>query len=203
MSEQYYTRSPAAPSSPVMCGMPYRGLEMSFMTDAGVFSKGETDKGTALLLDSLPETLSGKVLDLGCGWGAVGIAVNKKWPDTSVTMTDVNRRALELARGNADRNGVRVRCAESDGFTALSNEEFDWILLNPPIRAGKKVTERLYAEAAEHLAPGGVLMMVIRRQQGAESCMRHLKTLFEKVEKAARSAGYWVLRAEEPIKAQT
>ena len=199
MSEQYYTRSPSAPSKPVMCGMTFRGLEMRFMTDAGVFSKGDIDKGTVLLLDSLPDILSGRVLDLGCGWGAVGIAVNKKWPDTSVTMTDVNRRALELARDNAGRNGARVRCVESDGFAALSDEKFDVILMNPPIRAGKQVTERLYREAAEHLEKGGALMLVIRRQQGAESCMRYLGTLFGTVEKAAKSGGYWVLHAEKPL----
>lgn len=196
MSEQYYAQSPSAPSSPVMCGMTFRGRELRFATDAGVFSKGETDRGTALLLDSLPETVSGRVLDLGCGWGAVGIAVNKNWPDTSVTMTDVNLRALELTRANADRNGVRVRCVESDGLAALAGESFDWIITNPPIRAGKQVTERLYREAAEHLAPDGVFMLVIRKQQGAESCMRYLSGLFGKVEKAAKSGGYWVLRAK-------
>ena len=195
MNDHYYTREPASESRPVSCTFAYRGRTLRFRTDAGVFSKGELDAGTRLLLDSLPEEMSGTVLDLGCGWGAIGISVKAVWPETGVLLSDVNLRALELSRSNAAENGVQIECVESDGLTALEGRTFDTILTNPPIRAGKQVIYRMFAEAEKALKPGGALYLVIRKQQGAESCMKYLGTLFAEVERTARSAGFWVLRA--------
>ena len=199
MTEQYYTADPTSESKPVPCAFPYRGYGLSFMTDAGVFSKGELDPGTRLLLDALPD-LAGDVLDVGCGWGAIGIAVAKAYPDCRVTMVDVNRRALALCRENADRNRVTVACLESDGLSAVAEQTFDAVITNPPIRAGKQVIYRMFADAARQLSPGGALYLVIRKQQGAESCVKYLKTIFSSVEKLDKSGGYWVLRASGPIK---
>ena len=195
MNDHYYTRNPVSESRPVDCEYVYRGIPLAFRTDAGVFSKGEVDDGTDLLLKSLPEEMTGDILDLGCGWGVIGICVARRWPDTRVTMADVNLRALELARGNAERNRAEVRCLESDGMEALKGSRFDAVITNPPIRAGKQVIYRMFADAAECLRPGGSLILVIRKQQGAESCIRYLQTLFPKVEKTAKSGGFWVLTA--------
>ena len=195
MNDHYYTRNPASESRPVDCEYVYRGIPLAFRTDAGVFSKGEVDDGTDLLLKSLPEEMAGDILDLGCGWGVIGICVARRWPDTRVTMADVNLRALELARGNAERNRAEVHCLESDGMEALKGSRFDAVITNPPIRAGKQVIYRMFADAEECLRPGGSLILVIRKQQGAESCLRYLQTLFPKVEKTAKSGGFWVLTA--------
>ena len=195
MNDHYYTRNPASESRPVDCEYVYRGIPLTFRTDAGVFSKGEVDDGTDLLLKSLPEEMTGDILDLGCGWGVIGICVARRWPDTRVTMADVNLRALELARGNAERNRAEVRCLESNGMEALKGSRFDAVITNPPIRAGKQVIYRMFADAEECLRPGGSLILVIRKQQGAESCLRYLQTLFPKVEKTAKSGGFWVLTA--------
>ena len=198
MNDQYYTREPGSESRPIPCEFDYRGAHLRFLTDAGVFSKGELDTGTRLLLNALPEKMDGKLLDLGCGWGPVGISLKAVWPDAEVLMADVNLRALDLSRENAARNHVRVTCMESDGFSALQDQIFDAIITNPPIRAGKQVIYRLFAEAAAHLKEGGSLYLVIRKQQGAESCMKYLKTLFSSVEKLDRSAGFWVLQCRSP-----
>ena len=195
MNDHYYTRNPASESRPVSCEYVYRSIPLVFQTDAGVFSKGEVDAGTDLLLQSLPEEMAGDILDLGCGWGVIGICVARRWPDTRVTMADVNLRALELTRENAVRNRAEVRCLESDGMEALKGERFDTVITNPPIRAGKQVIYRMFADAEECLRPGGSLILVIRKQQGAESCIRYLQTLFPKVEKTAKSGGFWVLTA--------
>ena len=195
MNDHYYTRNPASESRPVDCEYVYRGIPLAFRTDAGVFSKGEVDDGTDLLLKSLPEEMTGDILDLGCGWGVIGICMARRWPDTRVTMADVNLRALELARGNAERNRAEVCCLESDGMKALKDRRFDAVITNPPIRAGKQVIYRMFADAEECLRPGGSLILVIRKQQGAESCLRYLQTLFPKVEKTAKSGGFWVLTA--------
>ena len=198
MNDHYYTRVPQSESRPVSCEYSYRGVSLSFRTDAGVFSRGEVDTGTRVLLEALPEELSGEILDLGCGWGVIGITVAKKWPETRVTLADVNVRALELSRENAERNRTEVSCVESDGMAAFAGRTFDAVITNPPIRAGKQVIYRMFADAAKGLNPGGALYLVIRKQQGAESCIRYLKTLFGNVEKLDKSGGFWVLRASEP-----
>ena len=196
MSNMYYEREPQSASREVGCVFSYRGNRLSFQTDAGVFSKGELDQGTRLLLDALPD-LSGDVLDLGCGWGAIGIAVKKAFPQTNVTMVDVNLRALGLCERNAQANGVEVLCLESDGMAALSGRQFDAVITNPPIRAGKQKVYEMLSGAAAALRKDGSLYLVIRKQQGAESCMRFLRDYFESVEKLDRSAGFWVIRAAE------
>ena len=197
MNDHYYTQEPASASRPVECRWTYRGEELVFTTDAGVFSRGEVDTGTRLLLEALPEEMKGEILDLGCGWGVIGISIARKWPETRVTLADVNRRALELSRENAKRNRADVICAESDGLSAFEGTIFDAVVTNPPIRAGKQVIYGMFADAAKHLAPGGALYLVIRKQQGAESCVRYLQTIYASVEKLDRSAGFWVIRAAE------
>ena len=202
MTEQYYAQDPSCASKPVPCRYDYRGAQLNCMTDAGVFSKGELDQGTRLLLDALPP-LSGEVLDLGCGWGAIGVALARVNPDAQITMADVNRRALSLAEENARHNGVNVRCVESDGMSALMDGRYRSVVTNPPIRAGKQVIYRMFADAARVLEPDGALYLVIRKQQGAESCMKYLKTLYGSVEKLDKSAGFWVLMASEPRREDT
>ena len=197
MNDQYYTADPTSESRPTPCAFPYRGYGLNFMTDAGVFSKGELDVGSRLLLDALPD-LSGDVLDIGCGWGAIGVAIAKANREARVVMADVNHRALGLTRDNCDRNGVTAEVIESDGMAAVMGRAFDAIVTNPPIRAGKQVIYKMFADAAVSMKEDGALYLVIRKQQGAESCVKYLKTLFNEVEKLDKSAGFWVLKASEP-----
>ena len=195
MNDHYYTRVPQSESRPVSCVYSYRGVDLFFQTDAGVFSKGEVDTGTRLLLEALPEKMDGDILDLGCGWGVIGISIAKNWPETRVTMADVNTRALDLSRENAKRNRAEVTCVESDGMAALEGQTFDAVVTNPPIRAGKQVIYKMFADAAKSLKLGGALYLVIRKQQGAESCMKYLQTIYGNVEKLVKSGGFWVLKA--------
>ena len=196
MNDHYYTREPQSASRPAECTFEYRGIPLVFVTDAGVFSRGEVDTGTRLLLDALPEEMHGEILDLGCGWGIIGISIARKWPEARVTLADVNIRALDLSRENAKRNRTEVICAESDGMAAFEGKTFDAVVTNPPIRAGKQVIYRMFADAEKCLNPGGALYLVIRKQQGAESCIRYLQTLYGRVEKLDKSGGFWVLKAE-------
>ncbi len=197
MSEMYFTRQPQSASRPQSTLFTYRGQTLSFMTDSGVFSKGEMDKGTALLLDSLPEQMQGDILDMGCGWGAIGVTLAKAFPMAHLTMVDINLRALDLARENLSRNGATGLCVESDGVSALHGKTFDYVVTNPPIRAGKQKLYTLLLDAGKSLNPGGMLYLVIRKQQGAESCIRFLGNVFTRVEKVARSAGFWIVCASE------
>ena len=197
MNDHYYTRDPQSASRPAECSFTYRGIDLTFQTDAGVFSRGEVDTGTRLLLEALPEDMGGEILDLGCGWGVIGISIARKWPEARVTMADINTRALDLSRENAKRNRAEVICAESDGMAAFEGKTFDAVVTNPPIRAGKQVIYKMFADAAKSLSPEGALYLVIRKQQGAESCIRYLQTLYASVEKLDRSGGFWVLKASK------
>ena len=201
MAEHYYTNNPTSEHEERSFRAVFAGRVLAFDTDAGVFSKGELDVGTRLLLDALPE-LSGDVLDLGCGWGAIGVAVARANKAARVTMVDVNHRALGLAQDNCRRNGVTAEVIESDGMAAVMGRTYDAIITNPPIRAGKQVIYQMFADAAVSLKEGGALYLVIRKQQGAESCVKYLKTLFGAVEKLDKSGGFWVLKASEPSAAQ-
>ena len=193
----YFDRIPQSESKPVDIQYEYGGFQLVFETDSGVFSRGEMDQGTDLLLEALAETpITGRVLDLGCGWGAIGISIAKSKKDAEITMVDVNLRAVELSRKNAQRNKVTARVLESDGLQALSGEMFDCIVTNPPIRTGKQKVYELLQSASLALRQNGRLFLVIRKQQGAESCIRFLGTLFSSVEKIKRSAGFWVICAE-------
>ena len=200
MSDHYYSASPQSAHRYAVCEYGYRGEALRFTTDAGVFSRGEMDFGTDVLLRALPDPVTGDVLDVGCGWGAIGVTVGKKYPGCRVTMCDVNERAAELTRDNARRNGVDAGVLLSDGLSRVAGS-FDFILTNPPIRAGKQVIYGIFAEAREHLKPAGEMYLVIRKQQGADSAVKYLKTLFADVETIERSGGFHVIRCRKETEA--
>ena len=164
-------------------------------TDAGVFSRQHMDPGSELLLKALPKHVEGRVLDLGCGWGALGLSIACLHPDVALTLCDINARALALAEQNFARNGLHAAFVCSDGLEAVQGT-FSLVVTNPPIRAGKAIIYRLFAESRAHLVPGGMLLVVIRKQQGAPSALTYLQTLFDRAQVAQRSAGYWVIRCE-------
>ena len=193
MPDHYFTARPESEHHLRVVSAGVAGLTLSFETDAGVFSKGELDPGSRLLIESMPP-LSGRVLDLGCGWGAVGVALARLNPGLQLVMSDVNERALALAASNARRNGVEAVTYLSDGFDAVEGL-FDHVVTNPPIRAGKAVIYGLFAASRERLKPGGTLTIVIRTQQGAPSALKFLKETFSQADDVARGGGYRILRA--------
>ena len=193
MADHYYTENPASAHDERRVAVRALGQALTFTTDAGVFSRDGLDRGTEVLLNALPP-LSGRVLDLGCGWGAVGVALGKANPALEIVMTDVNARAAELSRRNARDNGVTATVVQGDGFEAVTGR-FDAIVTNPPIRAGKAVIYGLFERAADFLSPGGALYIVIRKQQGAPSALKFLKERYARADILDREAGYWVIRA--------
>ena len=199
MNDHYFSASPASGHQYQTAEWTYRGHVLRFTTDAGVFSKGEVDYGTAALLKALPEEMAGRVLDLGCGWGPVGVSVGKAYPLCEIVMSDVNRRALELSEKNAKSNGVPVEIIESDGLESVPGA-FDYIITNPPIRAGKQVIYKMFSDSAERLKEDGSLYLVIRKQQGAESALKYLKTIFNQADTVEKCGGFWVIRCQGGIR---
>lgn len=193
MSEHYYTENPLSAHDERQLTLTALGNELRFTTDAGVFSRDGLDRGTEVLLEALPP-LSGRALDLGCGWGAVGVALGKRYPDLQIVMTDINNRAVELARRNLAANGVRAEVLQGDGFEAVEGD-FDAIVTNPPIRAGKAVIYGLFAAARDYLKPGGAVYIVMRKQQGAPSALKYLREIYTQAEVIDRGSGFHVIRA--------
>ena len=193
MPDYYYTQEPSSAHKERSITAHALGLTLSFETDAGVFSKNELDPGSRLLIESMG-ALSGRVLDLGCGWGPVGTFLALANPDAQIVMSDVNERALDLARRNLKNNGAKADVIESDGFAALEGT-FDHVITNPPIRAGKALIYGLFDTACERLREGGTLTIVIRKQQGAPSALKHLEETFGNAQVIAKGGGYWIIRS--------
>lgn len=157
------------------------GKHYSFITDLGVFSKDSIDFGTRVLLEHLPySTFSSPILDVGCGYGVIGIVVSNE-TGCSVTMVDVNLRALHLARENALLNHQdQMRILESNCYDGLDSEEkFAVIITNPPIRAGKEIVYRILQDARKYLKEDGELYFVVRKEQGAKTILRDLEKIYE------------------------
>jgi 16S rRNA (guanine1207-N2)-methyltransferase len=197
LTEHYYSRKPGTESSPVKWLSELKGNSFRFKTDSGVFSKKEVDFGSRLLIDTFDlKNETGLILDVGCGYGPIGLSLAKAYPDATVHMVDINERAIMLAEENAAENKIEnVVIYESDRLTGVEEKEFNAILTNPPIRAGKKVVHDIFEQSFLHLAEGGELWVVIQKKQGAPSAMEKMKELFGQVEIAAKSKGYFILKS--------
>lgn len=196
--EHYFTRKPKSKFRLGLLKTRLRGLEFEFLTATSTFSHRRIDPGTRLLIDSMILPEEGTVLDLGCGYGPIGIVAAKLNPKALVYMTDVNKRALDLAGENAKRNDIRnVRIVEGTLYEPFSGLLFDVILCNPPITAGvKRVVAPLIQGAVEHLKMGGSLQLVVKMNKGGTNILNIIKESFSYWEVTARKGGYRVFKAE-------
>lgn len=170
----------------------------SFILDNGVFSKDGIDTGSRILLEWVAkQTLGNKILDLGCGYGTIGIILKKIFPDSCFHMVDVNPRALELAKDNAKLNQVDVNIYESNIYEHVNDCDFTDIITNPPIRAGKAVIYKMFEEAYEHLSEQGHLWIVIRKSHGASSAKKKIEEVFGNCEIVKKDKGFYVLMAKK------
>lgn len=196
MSEHYFSKRPQSKSKPKLWNYKIRGNSYTFTSDVGVFSKNEVDFGTRLLIESFKEpTIAGDLLDLGCGYGPIGITLANVYQNRQIVMADVNERALDLAKKNAEKNNVsNISIIKSDRLSNLSHHSFAAILTNPPIRAGKKVIYRMFEESQEALLEHGELWVVIQKKQGAASAKKKLESLFGNIDIVTREKGYFIFR---------
>lgn len=197
MSNHYYSQHPEAEHNRQIHEFTLRGHSLRFLTDAGVFSKSGVDYGSRVLIDALQLEPSDNVLDVGCGYGPIGLAAAKLVEHGGhVTMIDINERAVELARENAKLNGImNVTVLQSDIYAAVNHMIFQTIVTNPPIRAGKATVHRIFEEGFNLLAPGGSMWVVIQKKQGSPSAKAKLESLFGYVEEVTKDKGYRIFRA--------
>ncbi|MCK0473313.1 class I SAM-dependent methyltransferase [Halalkalibacter sp. APA_J-10(15)] len=198
MSEHYYSEKPTVDSDAKEWSVNLNGENFLFASDRGVFSKEGIDFGSRLLIETfeLP-SVPGGIVDVGCGYGPIGISVASMDSSRVVHMVDMNERALALAKHNAKRNQCEnVEVYKSDCLAQVKGT-FAAIVTNPPIRAGKKVVHTIFEQASTSLIEQGELWVVIQKKQGAPSAIERLKQLFNSVEVTVKKKGYFVLLAKK------
>lgn len=196
--DQYYTENPKSQARFGLVRTCLRGRPFEFTTVTSVFSIKRVDLGTRVLIESMILPEQGCVLDVGCGYGAVGIAAAKFNSKLQVVMTDVNRRAVLLARQNAEKNHVfNVEVRQGSLYAPLKNYCFNCILSNPPVSAGMETVEAIIRGAPTVMAPGATLQMVLRSKIGKKTLPAVFIETFDNFKVHAIESGYRVLMAEK------
>jgi 16S rRNA (guanine1207-N2)-methyltransferase len=198
VAEHYYSTRPSSEHDIKEVEVELRGIRLHFYTDAGVFSKKRIDPGTGLLIESLPLSPDlHSIFDLGCGYGSIGLTIAKLLPAATVYMSDINERAVELARKNAALNRIEnVIIKTGEGFLPFKNQSFDLIVTNPPVRAGKQIVYAFIEDAWRALRVGGWVVAVILTRQGAKSLERKMAEVFGNVAEWEKGGGYRVIASQ-------
>jgi len=192
----YFAKKPTSPSNESTITKIIDNRSFTFQTDSGVFSASKIDLGGKLLATSSKVLENQSVLDLGCAYGVVGIVVKRRVPSCTLTMVDINSRAVQLAIRNAKANNVEAVTTQSDGFEKIKDKKFDVILFNPPFSAGKKIWEPLIEESKNHLKENGSLQVVCRYSKGGKTVEKILQNSFDSVEVLDRKSGFRVFIAQ-------
>jgi 16S rRNA G1207 methylase RsmC len=194
MGEHYFSERPSSPERRGLVRARLRGLDLEFVTSSGVFSYRRVDRGTRLLVESMVLPEGGWVLDLGCGYGVVGVVAGRLVPGLEVWMIDVNERAVSLARLNLERNGVEGVVRQGDLYGPVEGMRFGAVVSNPPISAGlRRVVGAMVGGAVDHMEVGGSLQLVVQSSKGGRALASMMEDAFGGVEVLARGGGYRVL----------
>lgn len=190
----YFTKNSNLTSNRKEISFRFFDILLTLKTDEGIFSKEHVDPGSNLLLQVVKNyDLQGVICDCGCGYGVVGITLKKLFPKCDVFGFDPNDRAVELAKENAVLNDVNVDFYEKDFLDRVC----DAFIINPPIRAGKKVIYSLFYQAGQYLQTNGRMFVVMRKSHGVESAMKYCKEIFKSVSLLKKDKGYYVFLAEK------
>lgn len=190
--EHYFVEKPKSELRLRKISALLRGIGLEFYTGAAVFSPDKIDFGTALLVNNCIVKEEWTILDLGCGYGAVGITIAKAHPSCKVTMTDINERAVFLAKKNAKLNNVEVEVLQGNSYLPLVERKFNTILLNPPQTAGKKICLEMISEGKKHLVEDGLFQLVARHNKGGSGFEKYMKEIYGNAETIVKKGGYRV-----------
>lgn len=191
---QYFDNDPSLNHQIKTLELSLAGTNLTLLSDKGVFSNREIDEGSIVLLKTvLKHDVSGPILDVGCGYGTLGLYLAKRYPETKVTLFDVNERAVGLTAENMVKNNItNAHVYVANNYQALPKHYYDLIVVNPPIRAGKDVYYPLLSAAKDYLTDGGKLMFVIRKSHGAKSAAKYVEQHYSRVAQLTKDAGFYV-----------
>jgi 16S rRNA (guanine1207-N2)-methyltransferase len=197
MSGHYYSEKPSSSGKRTVIKTRQLGNLLTFKSQSGVFSWSAIDKGSEILLNHIliPNKKPRRILDLGCGYGFLGVSVAKAFPLHKITLVDINELAIKLTKENCKINNVtkNTRVKKSYLYQCFKNEKFDLIVTNPPLMAGKKVLASLINESANYLTKTGSIQLVVPKKKGLLSLQKMLEEAYEDVSVIGRKSGYWVL----------
>ena len=193
--EHYFTKQPKSELKTNKLKARLRNKEIEFYTASGLFSTKKVDKGSELLIDKCIIKNNWNILDLGCGYGIIGIALLKTNPTLKLTFSDVNERAIQITKMNLKLNRLNGNAIQSNRFEKIQ-EKFDTILLNPPQTAGKETCFKMIEESEQHLNENGLLQLVARHNKGGKDLSKKMKETFGNVKETAKGAGYRIYISE-------
>lgn len=190
-NDHYFSKRPTSAPKPRLLRLFINGKELKINTSSGVFSPRRIDPATLLLIENM--RASGKILDLGCGYGPIGLVAASINPDNDVTMVEINERAAKLAMENLMTNKIpNALVLESDFFEKIKDDKYDTILMNPPMALGLKRIFELIGDCKEHLNKKGTLQIVARHKKGGERLEARMQEVFGNVEEVAKGGGFRV-----------
>lgn len=196
MTNHYYNNNLETKSNEKTFTHNLLGHELTFITDHGVFSKDTIDYGSKVLITNCKmEDWYQKVLDVGCGYGPIGISLAKTFSHIHFDLIDVNLRALDLAKRNKELNILKNISIFESNIYKMINTKYDCILSNPPIRAGKNVVHEILASSIDYLNENGSIYVVIQKKQGEKSAKDKLEQVYGNCEIVCRDKGYYLLRS--------
>ncbi len=195
MTQHYFTENPDSEIKEKSFSENISGSQLNFISVSGVFSfETKIDRASLNLIKNFTPGGS-TVLDVGCGYGAIGLFVKALFYEQKITMVDVNNRALDYARKNASINNLEVEILNSNLYGSLSERVFDDIISNPPIAAGKELNRQLITEAYEHLSENGSLWLVAFHNKGGSTLKGIMENVFGNVSDIDKSGGIRVYKS--------
>ena len=196
--EHYFKATPKSETKFGLIHTRLRGKSFKFLTASSIFSKKQVDLGTRLLIEAMQLPEKGIVLDVGCGYGPVGIVAASSNPKLHIIMTDVNIRAVHLSKRNLKMNKLQnaeVRCGYL--YAPIKDLRFDCVLSNPPVSAGMETVKAIITHAPEIMTGESTFQMVIRSKIGSKKIPALIRDTFGDCGISARKSGYRVLIAKK------
>lgn len=196
--EHYFTNSQRAEEDYFTFTDNFNNTKFTFHSCKGVFSNDKIDEGTKTLLHAVIKehpSLQGKVLDIGCGIGVIGIILQFTYKNLHLTMADINQTAVQLTKQNLQKYNLSATVIESNLYQSVTEKEFDFIITNPPIKAGKKTLWQFVSEGYYYLKDQGKIILVIRKKHGQESLFKFMQQTFGNCQILKRESGYYILQS--------
>jgi 16S rRNA (guanine1207-N2)-methyltransferase len=199
MSSHYYSEKPVSTGKTTVILTHQLGNRLSFKSQSGVFGWRKVDKGSELLLNNAEIPEKGLILDLGCGYGFLGVALAKAYPEVHFILTDINELAVKLTRENCKTNAVLKNTVVKQGhlYDPVSDLMFDSIIVNPPLMAGKRIITELVTASKEHLNREGTLQVVVPKKKGLKSMQNLLVEIYGSYKVLAKGSGFWALQTRK------